>query len=533
MGSGDNGKTECSAYKNRSKPSEVRLSNIGAAKAVADAVRTSLGPRGMDKMIQRPNGEVTITNDGATLLKQMEVAHPAAKLLVELAKAQDAEAGDGTTSVVVIAGALLGAAEKLLSKGIHPTAVSDSFQRAGTKAVEIVTDMARQVDLADGDSLIAGACTALNSKAVAQYSGTLSPLAVEAVLRITQDFEDPKCDLNNIKVVKKLGGTVEDTELIDGLIFPRKSAVACGPKRVENAKIGLVQFCISRPKTDMDQEVIVTDYAAMDRILKEERNYILDIAKQIKKSGCNVLLVQKSVTRTSVSDLAQHFLDKMKVMVIKDLEREDFEFASKALNCRPAATPDQFLPERLACADLVEEVRVGDGNIVKITGIQNAGKALTVLLRGSNRLVLDEAERSLRDAMCAVRCLVKKRAVLPGGGSPEVEIATKLADHARSLSGVDGHCFTAFANAFEVIPSTLAENAGLDPVSSVTELRSRHLNNQQSAGISVREGAIADVLSESVLQPLLVCTSSVTLACETVRSILKIDDIVSSVPLEC
>ncbi|KAL0271773.1 UNVERIFIED_CONTAM: hypothetical protein PYX00_008767 [Menopon gallinae] len=528
-GSGDNKKPQCGAYKNRAKPSEVRSSNIGAAKAVADAVRTSLGPRGMDKMIQRPNGEVTITNDGATLLKQMGVVHPAAKLLVELAKAQDAEAGDGTTSVVVIAGALLEAAEKLLSKGIHPTAVSDSFQRAAVKAVEIVTDMATPIDLADRESLIGGARTALNSKAVAQHSGVLGPLAVEAVLRITEDFENPKCDLNNVKVIKKLGGTVEDTELIDGLVFNQKTASANGPKRVEKAKIGLVQFCISRPKTDMDQEVIVTDYAAMDRILKEERNYILDVVKQIKRSGCNVLLVQKSVLRTSVSDLAQHFLDKIKVMVIKDVEREDVEFVSKTLNCRPVASPDHFLPEHLACADLVEEVRVGNGSIVKITGIQNMGKTTTVLIRGSNKLVLDEAERSLRDSMCAVRCLVKKRALVAGGGAPEIEIATKLADHARFLSGVDGYCFAAFANAFEVIPSTLAENAGLDPVSAVTELRSRHSQNDRTAGISVRKGTAADVLQESVLQPLLVCTNSVTLACETVRSILKIDDIVSSV----
>lgn len=527
-GAGDSKRTQTGAYKDKSKPAEIRSSNINAAKAVADAIRTSLGPRGMDKMIQAANGEVTITNDGATILKQMNVMHPAAKMLVELSKAQDVEAGDGTTSVVVVAGSLLEAAQKLLLKGIHPTSISDAFQRAAAKSVEILTEMSRGVELTDKESLMRSAATALNSKVVSQHSGLLAPLAVESVLKVVDPARDTNVDLKDIKVIKKLGGTVEDTELVDGLVFTQKSSNVNGPQRVEKAKIGLIQFCISPPKTDMDHNVIVSDYAAMDRVLKEERAYILNIVKQIKKTGCNVLLVQKSILRDAVSDLAIHFLDKIKVMVIKDIEREDIEFVSKTLGLRPIASLDHFLPEYLASADLVEEVQTGTSKFVKVTGIQNAGRTVTVLVRGSNKLVLDEAERSLHDALCVVRCLVKQRALIAGGGAPEIELALRLAQHAQTITGIDAYCFRAFANAMEVIPSTLAENAGLNPIATVTELRNRHAQGDISAGINVRKGAITNMLEENVVQPLLVSVSAITLASETVRSILKIDDIVNT-----
>lgn len=513
-------------FKDKSKPADIRQSNINAAKAVSDAIRTSLGPRGMDKMIQSGNGEVTITNDGATILKQMSVMHPAAKMLVELSHAQDVEAGDGTTSVVVVAGALLDAAEKLLQKGIHPTAISDSFQKAAKKAEEILKEMSIPIELSDRESLVKSASTSLNSKVVSQQSSLLAPIAVDAVLRVAEP--NNTCDLKNIKIIQSLGGTIEDTELIEGLVFTQKSSGTNGPRRVEKAKIGLIQFCISAPKTDMDHNVIVSDYAAMDRVLKEERAYILNIVKQIKKSGCNVLLVQKSILRDAISDLAQHFLDKIKVMVVKDVEREDIEYVCKTLNCRPIASLDHFLPEHLVSADLAEEVSSGINKFVKITGIQNQGRTVSIVVRGSNKLVLEEADRSLHDALCVVRCLVKNRALIAGGGAPEIEVALKLAHYAQQLEGVDAYCFRAFANAMEVIPSTLAENAGLNPIATVTELRSRHAQGEKNAGINVRKGAITDILAENVVQPLLVSTSAINLASETVRSILKIDDIVNT-----
>lgn len=518
------------AYKDKSKPADIRQSNINAAKAVSDAIRTSLGPRGMDKMIQAGNGEVTITNDGATILKQMNVIHPAAKMLVELSRAQDVEAGDGTTSVVVVAGALLEAVEKLLQMGIHPTAISDAFQRCSAKAVDILNEMSQPIELTDRETLIKSASTSLNSKVVSQHSSQLAPIAVDAVLKVSEQGQagESSVDLKNIKIIRSLGGTIEDTELIDGLVFTQRSSGVNGPKRVEKAKIGLIQFCISAPKTDMDHSVIVSDYAAMDRVLKEERAYILNIVKQIKKSGCNVLLVQKSILRDAVSDLAMHFLDKIKVMVVKDIEREDIEFVCKTLNCRPIASLDHFLPEHLVNADLVEEVSSGSSKFVKVTGIQNQGKTVSIVVRGSNKLVLEEADRSLHDALCVVRCLVKKRAQIAGGGAPEIEMALALAAHAQTLEGVDAYCFRAFANALEVIPSTLAENAGLNPIATVTELRNRHAQGEKNAGINVRKGAITDILAENVVQPLLVSISSITLASETVRSILKIDDIVNT-----
>lgn len=466
--------------------------------------------------------------------------------LVELSAAQDIEAGDGTTSVVVVAGALLEAAEKLLQKGIHPTAISDAFQRCSTKAVQILTEMSTPIELSDRESLIKSASTSLNSKVVSQQGSLLAPLAVDAVMKVTDAKHEFNIDLNNIKVIRSLGGTIEDTELVEGLVFTQRSCGVNGPKRLEKAKIGLIQFCISPPKTDvifylltffikifnyfyfyqMDHNVIVSDYAAMDRVLKEERAYILNIVKQIKKAGCNVLLVQKSILRDAVSDLASHFLDKIKVMVIKDVEREDIEFVTKTLGCRPIASLDHFVAENLVNADLVEEVASGTNKFVKITGIQNQGRTVSIVVRGSNKLVLEEAARSIHDALCVIRCLVKNRALIAGGGASEIELAIQLAAYAETVEGVDAYCFRGFANALEVIPSTLAENAGLNPIATVTELRNRHAQGEINAGINVRKGGITDILTENVVQPLLVSISSITLATETVRSILKIDDIV-------
>ncbi|XP_038072846.1 T-complex protein 1 subunit delta-like [Patiria miniata] len=514
------------AYKDKEKPFQIRESNISAAKAVADAVRTSLGPRGMDKMIQSANGDVTITNDGATILKQIQVLHPSAKMLVELSKAQDIEAGDGTTSVVVIAGSLLTAASKLLSKGIHPTTISESFQRASGKAVEILTDMATPVDLNDRESLVKIASTSLNSKVVSQYSGMLAPLAVDAVLRIVDPKKPDNVDLRDVKIIKKLGGTIEDTELIDGLVFSQRTAGSGGPTKMEKARIGLIQFCLSPPKTDMDNQVVVSDYAQMDRVLREERAYILNLVKQIKKAGCNVLLIQKSILRDALNDLALHFLTKMKIMVVKDIERSDIEFICKTINCKPIASIDHFQPEMLANAELVEEVTTGTSKVVKITGIANPGRTVTVLIRGSNKLVLEEADRSIHDALCVIRCLVKEKALIAGGGAPEIEVGQRMSEYAQGLTGMEGYCFSAFAEALEVIPSTLAENAGLNPISVVTELRNRHAHGEKTAGINVRKGAITNILEENVVQPLLVSTSAIRLAAECVTSIMKIDDIV-------
>ncbi|KAG6548324.1 hypothetical protein Mapa_010190 [Marchantia paleacea] len=410
---GGGGKTE--KYVDNKRKDDIRMANIAAGKAVADAVRTSLGPRGMDKMLSTANGDVIITNDGATILNKMEVLQPAAKMLVELSKSQDIVAGDGTTTVVVIAGALLRQCQILLGMGVHPTVISDSLHKASEKAVEVLTAMAVPVELTDRDALIKSASTSLNSKVVSQYSSLLAPLAVDAVLNVIDPARPNAVDLRDVKVLKKLGGTVDDTEMIKGLVFDHKAShTAGGPTRVENAKIGLIQFQVSPPKTDIEQNVIVSDYTQMDRILKEERNYILGMIRKIKATGCNVLLVQKSILRDAVTDLSLHYLAKAKILVVRDVEREDIEFISKTLNCLPIANIEHFRAEKLGQADLVEEVHVGSGSIVKATGIKDMGRTTTILVKGSNALVLDEAERSLHDALCVVRCLVNKRFLIAG-----------------------------------------------------------------------------------------------------------------------
>ncbi|SOV09434.1 probable CCT4 - component of chaperonin-containing T-complex [Ustilago sp. UG-2017a] len=547
------------AFKNVDKPDEVRRSNLSAAKAVSDAVRTSLGPKGMDKMIQTSNGEVVITNDGATILKHMVVMHPAARMLVELSQAQDVEAGDGTTSVVVIAGSLLGAAEKMLNKGLHPTIIAESFQKAAAKAVEFLTDISTPVELNDRESLLRAASTSLNSKIVSQYSSVLAPIAVDAVTRLVipappvtsaklatpgasssasstaegtapvrssrnKDAQD-NVDLRDIRIVKKVGGTIDDTELVEGLVLAQNVVSGSGgPTRMEKAKIAVCQFQLSSPKPDMDNQIVVNDYRQMDKILKEERQYLLNMCKKIKKTGCNVLLIQKSILRDAVNELALHFLAKLKILVVKDVERDEIEFVSKTLGAKPIADIEAFTEDKLASADLIDEVQQNGARVVKITGIKNMGRTVSILCTGANSLVLEESERSLHDALCVVRCLVKKKALIAGGGAPEVHVSRLLSQYSQTLKGMEAYCFQAYAEALEVIPTTLAENAGLNPISIVTELRNRHALGERTAGINVRKGQITNILEENVLQPLLVNTSAIELATETVSLLLRIDD---------
>lgn len=507
----------------------------------------------MDKMLQTGKGEVLITNDGHTILQHMAVMHPAAKMLVDLSAAQDIEAGDGTTSVVVIAGALLGAAEKLLNKGIHPSIIAESFQRAAKRSVEVLKSMSHPISLADRSELIKAASTSLNSKIVSQYMSRLAPMAVDAVLRVT-DPSSKNVDLRNIRLIKKVGGTIDDTELVNGLVLTQPAIKSAGgPSRMEKAKIAMIQFQLSPPKPDLENHVVVTDYRQMDKILKEERAYLLNMCKTIKKAKCNVVLIQKSILRDAVNDLSLHFLSKLGIMVVKDIERDDVEFVCKSLGCSPIADIESFTEDRLGSATLVEEVEASGSRVIKFTGAPGssnssvtssskdshdtsgthegyvAGKSATVsiICRGANQLILDESERSLHDALCVIRCLVKERALIAGGGAPETEISRTLSKEARSLEGTEAFCWNEFAEAMEVIPTTLAENAGLNSIQVVTELRARHEAGETTAGISIRRGT-ANIVEEHVLQPVLVSSSAVTLAAECVKSILRIDDIAFS-----
>lgn len=517
------------------------MGNIVAARAVADAIRTSLGPRGMDKMIQTGKGETIITNDGNTMLRDMAVMHPAAKMLVDLANAQDIEAGDGTTSVVVIAGSLLGAAERLLGKGLHPTIISESFQRAAAESVKILEDMSIPISLSDRQTLLKAASTSLSSKIVSQEP-KLAPMAVDAVLKTIDSKSADNVDLKNIRILKKVGGVIDDSEMVDGLVLNQQVVKSGGgPTRVEKARIGLIQFQLSPPKPDMENQIVVNDYRQMDKILKEERTYLLNMVKKIKKAKCNVLLIQKSILRDAVNDLSLHFLAKLNILCVKDVERDEVEFICKSTGCKPIADIDSFTEDKLGSADLIEEVSSLGSRIVKVTGVRppstGAPKTVSIVCRGANPLILDEAERSLHDAMCVIRCLVKKKALLPGGGAPETAISTALSKQALTAPYPDSICFKAFADALEVVPVTLAENAGLNSIKVVTELRSRHAKGERGVGVSIKRGGVGNMGGgdgktgeggEGVMQPLLVSTSAIELASETVKMILRIDDIALS-----
>lgn len=501
----------------------------------------------MDKLVIKPDGSTLISNDGATVLRQMNVLHPAAKMLVELSAAQDVAAGDGTTTVAVLAGALLDACSGLLRKGIHPRTIASSFLTASECACTIIEQSSATIpiNLSDRDALLNAVTTCLSSKVVSENSDVLAPIAVDSVLSLLTPeqlqntavdgsvpvrLKHPLVDLRDIRLVEQVGGTVDDTELVQGLVLTKgASKTASGAiSRQVQAKIAVLQYCLTAPKTDMDNTVVVSNYASMDRILREERKYILNQCKIIKKSGANVVLIQKSILRDAYNELSLHFLAKMNILVVTDVERTDIEFICRTLGCTPIAHADQCTESKLGRADLVEDVWMegGANKVVKFTGVANPGRTCTVLLRGSNDLVLRESARSLHDAQCVVRSLVQQRALTAGGGAAEAEIALRLQEHALTLTGKDAYCFAAYAEAISVIPYTLAENAGMKPIAVVTELRAQHAAGHSAMGINVKKCIVSDMHELNVVQPLLVTTSAVRLATETVAMIMKIDDLI-------
>lgn len=529
------GNKQGETFNKNERTEDVRMTNIKAAKGIADIMRTSLGPKGMDKMIITGKGQLLITNDGATILDNLQVLHPTAKILVEASKAQDIEAGDGTTSVVILAGALLNSAEELIKKGIHPTTISEGYSIALRKAITILNDLAMEIDLNNSKVLQQIVKTSLSSKIISNSSIGLSKLAIEAVMRLYRFNNNRDIDLHDIKIVKKLGGTIEDAEISDGLIFTdsRPSAKNNGPTKIENPKIAMIQFCVSSPKTDIENNIKLGDYTQIDKVLKEERRYILGLVKKIADSGANVLFIQKSILRDAVNDLSLHFLAKKGIMVIRDVERTDVEFICKTVGCKPVAHIDQLTPEKLGTAVLANVESQSDGTKLfrisksKEDDIIDKGETSTILLRGSNNLVLDEAERSIHDALCVMRSIVKNNKIVSGGGAIEIELSRQLEEYSQVLKGADNLIVRKFSEALESIPFTLAENCGMDPIKTVTEIRNRHKNGQKECGIKGKTLEIVEnTREEKILQPITVNESSLKLATETVKMILKIDDIV-------
>ena len=507
----------------RTRGRDARRANIMAARIVAEAVRTSLGPKGMDKMLVDSFGDVTITNDGATMLDEMDIQHPAAKMMVEVAKAQDDEVGDGTTTVVVLAGELLGEAEKLIEKDIHPTVVIDGYEKAAEKAVEILDEIAIKVDPLDREYLKKVAMTSMASKLVSGYRDYLADLVVDAVLQIVEEkYGEYEVDLDYVKIEKKYGESVTDTQLVKGLVIDKEVVHPGMPKRIEDARIALLNCPLEIEKTEIDAEIRIRSPEAIKAFLDQETEMLRDMVKKIKASGANVVFCQKGI-----DDMAQHFLAKQGILAARRIKKSDMEKLARATGARIVTNIDELSPEDLGHADLVEERKVADEKMIFVEGCKNP-KAVSILIRGGSERIVDEAERSVKDALNVVRDVIIEPKILAGGGAPEAELARRLRRFADTLTGKERLAVSAFADAVEAIPVTLAENAGMDPVDTVSELRSGHEAGEVWAGVDVYECKVRDMREIDVYEPLLVKKQVIKSATEAAVMLLKIDDVIAA-----
>jgi T-complex protein 1 subunit delta len=511
------------------KKKNFQYSNFIIAKAISDSIRTSLGPLGMDKAIISED-EILITNDGATILENSQFDHPAAKMLVNISKAQDNEAGDGTTTVVVLCGAFLGACLNLLKKGLNQIKILDSFRFSLKKTEEILISISFPIDLNKKETLYDAAFSALESKVVSSHSYILAPIAVEAALKLIDKEISYDLDLNNIKILKKIGGVIEQTELLEGLgiDYPVVKSFG-GPVKIIDAKIAVIQFCLSLPTTDTEHIVVIENYSSMDRILREEKEYIIGICRKIRSSGCNVLLIQKSILREAISTICLQILAQMKIMVIRDIEREEINYIANSLGCIPIVDIESFSEEKFGKAGIVEEKSFFSEKITNFREIKyQYNKTVSILIRASNPMLLDEADRSFHDALCVIRSLIRRRYLIGGGGSAEMEVSCLLRNFSKSLTGINPYCLTAFANSLEVIPYTLAENAGMQPIEAISLLKMHHYNGKKTMGINIRKNIISDTLKDNIVIPLLVITSAINISVEFVVQLLKIDGLIES-----
>jgi len=507
----------------RTRGRDARRANIMAARIVAEAVRTSLGPKGMDKMLVDSFGDVTITNDGATMLDEMDIQHPAAKMMVEVAKAQDDEVGDGTTTVVVLAGELLGEAEKLIEKDIHPTVVIDGYERAAEKAIEILDEIAIKVDPLDKEYLKKVAMTSMASKLVSGYRDYLADLVVDAVLQIVEEKDgEYEVDLDYVKIEKKHGESVTDTQLIKGLVIDKEVVHPGMPKRIENAKIALLNCPLEIEKTEFSSKIHIETPEEMKAYLDQEEKLMREMVEKIKAAGANVVFCQKGI-----DDMVQHFLARAGILAARRIKKSDMEKLARATGARIVTNIDELSPEDLGYADLVEERKVADEKMIFVEGCKNP-KAVSILIRGGNERVVDEAERSVKDALNVVRDVIIEPKVVAGGGAPEAELARRLRRFADTLTGKERLAVSAFADAVEAIPVTLAENAGMDPVDTVSELRSRHEAGEVWAGVDVYECKVRDMREIDVYEPLLVKKQVIKSATEAAVMLLKIDDVIAA-----
>ena len=507
----------------RSRGRDAQHSNIMAAKVIAQAVRSSLGPKGMDKMLVDDMGDVTITSDGRTILERINVEHPAAKMMVEVAKTQDDEVGDGTTTSVVFAGELLSKAEDLIDRNIHPTTIIDGFRKASEKALEALERIAVQVDPADRDALRRVAMTSLASKIVSENKEQLAEITVEAVLLVAHTVGDEyRVDLDDIMVRKKPGESVVGTKLIRGIVLDKGFVHPDMPKRIEDARIALLNSPLEVEKTEFDARIHIESPEAMDEFLKEEESMLRRMAEKIASVGANVLICQKGI-----DDMAEYYLAKMGIAAVKRVKKSDLEKVAKATGGRIVVNLDDLRDDDLGFAGLVEERKIGDDKMVFIEGCKNP-RSVTILVRGGTERIVDEAERSIHDALCVVRDVVQEPKILAGGGAPEIEIAKYLREYAESLPGREQLAAQSFAEAIEVVPTTLAENAGLDPIDIISDLRAAHGRGEIWAGVDVFEGKASDMKKLEVYEPLAVKKQVIKSATEAATMILKIDDVIAA-----
>ena len=504
----------------RSVGRDAQRTNIMAAKIVAETVRTTLGPKGMDKMIVDSLGDVTVTNDGVTILEEMQIEHPSAKMIVEVAKTQEDEVGDGTTTAVVLAGELLKNAENLLDQDVHPAVIARGYRLAADKALEILNGMAEKITAKDENVLKQIGMTAMTGKGAEYAKEKLSDLAVKAVKLITED--NGFIDRDNIKIEKRSGGSVEDSELIRGIVLDKERVHSSMPRIVKNAKLALIDKEIEIKKTEIDAKIEITSPDQLQAFLDQEEKMLKDMVEKIAKSGANVLVCQKGI-----DDVAQHFLAKSGIYAVRRVSDSDMKKIAKATGGKVVSNLHDLGKDDLGFAGVVEERKIGDDQFTYIMECKNP-KAVTILVRGGTEHVTNEIERALTDAVGDVAAALKDGKVVAGAGAPEVELAMQLRKYAETLSGREQLAVQAFADSMEIIPRTLIENAGLDPIDIMTELKSAHSKKQRWAGVDVFTGKITDSWKKGVIEPLKIKTQAVSSASEVATMILRIDDVIAS-----
>jgi thermosome len=507
----------------RTTGKNAQRNNIMAAKLVAETVRTTLGPKGMDKMIVDALGDITVTNDGVTILQEMQIEHPAAKMVVEVAKTQEEEVGDGTTTAVVIAGELLRKAEELLDRDVHPTVITRGFRLAQEKALEILNNIAEPITEKDDAMLRKIAMTAVTGKGAENAKEKLSEIAVKAVKRVLEHDAAGHVQFNkdHIKLEKKSGGRVEDSELIDGIVLEKEAVHPQMPKLVPSAKVALIDSALEIKDTEIDAKIQITDPMQMQAFLDQEERMLRTMVDKIVKSGANVVFCQKGI-----DDAAQHFLAKQGIYAARRVKKSDLEALARATGASIISNLDDLNAKDLGHAGRVEEVKVGDEELTYVTGCKNP-KSVTILVRGGTMHIVDEVRRAMTDAIGDVAAALKVGKVVAGAGAPEIEVARELRKYADTLSGREQLGVLAFAEAMEVIPRTLAENAGMDPIDIITELKAAHDKKQKWAGVDVNAGKVMDAWAKGVIEPLKIKTQAISAASEVAQMILRIDDVIA------